>query len=105
VRRAKRFPDGTLRPADRIPADDNLFDVLTSRPGSSHWVKDARRVARPEAVLIQLNPLGAAPPPWPDDLPEALPGAFRDPMNMREVVEEHLARGGADLHCRWTFDA
>ena len=50
----------------RIPADAGAFDLLVSRRGPLHWIGDARRVARPGAVMLQLNPDLTAPPLWDD---------------------------------------
>jgi SAM-dependent methyltransferase len=87
----------------QIPAEPASFDLLISRRGPLHWIEDARRVARPGAVLIQLNPAAAPIPAWNAELPEPLrmqPGI----IDMRRAVEEHLAKGGLELHSCWTFD-
>jgi ubiquinone/menaquinone biosynthesis C-methylase UbiE len=38
----------------RLPAPDGSFDLLICRRGPFHWIEDARRVARPGAVLLML---------------------------------------------------
>jgi SAM-dependent methyltransferase len=42
--------------AARIPAADQSVDLIISRRGPGNWIADARRVCRPGARLIQLNP-------------------------------------------------
>jgi SAM-dependent methyltransferase len=88
----------------RIPAESASFDLLISRRGPIHWIEDARRVARPGAVLIQLNPQPLPVPPWNEELPEPLrlPPAMVGPF--REVIEPRLALGGLALHSCWSFD-
>ena len=38
----------------RLPAADGSFDLLICRRGPFHWIEDARRVARPGAVLLMM---------------------------------------------------
>jgi SAM-dependent methyltransferase len=87
----------------RIPADDQSIDVFYSRRGPLHWMEDARRVARPGAVLLQLNPNMTPPPVWNSQLPELLrlPG-FNAP-DMEKIVKERLAENAIRLHSCWTF--
>lgn len=87
-----------------IPADDNSFDLLISRRGPLHWLEDARRVARNDAVIIQLNPMYAPPPVWNDQLPVPLRRPIPGPATMREAVERRLANGRLTLHSCWTFE-
>ncbi len=47
----------------RLPAPDAAFDLLLCRKGPFHWVEDARRVARPGAILLMLVP-NPTPPPF-----------------------------------------
>ncbi len=87
-----------------IPAAPASFDLLISRRGPLHWLADARRVARPGATLIQLNPMEwAALPSWNSDLPPALRLAPYEGA-MRAAVERRLADAGIALHSCWTFD-
>ncbi len=87
-----------------IPAGPNSFDLLISHMGPLHWVEDARRVARPGAVLIQLNPLETHPPGWNDYLPHELRLPSANGHTMRRLVERRLVSGGLRLHSCWTFD-
>lgn len=94
----------------RIPAPDGAFDVLASRRGPLHWIEDARRVARPGAVLLQLNP-DEIPAPWDAELPDALRQtphgrAPQDPtvFAMRTAVDRQLVAAGLRMHSCWTFD-
>jgi SAM-dependent methyltransferase len=87
----------------RIPAEAAAFDLLISRRGPLNWIEDAKRVARPGAVLIQLNPVRIPFPSWNEEIPEELrfpPSVF----SPREAVEQRLALGGLELHSCWTFD-
>ncbi|MEJ2711199.1 MAG: class I SAM-dependent methyltransferase [Anaerolineales bacterium] len=88
----------------RIPAEDASFDLLISRRGPLHWLEDARRVARPGAVILQLNPMETPPPEWNTQLPEALRLPEVGERTMRQAVESHLASGDLALHSCWTFD-
>ncbi len=92
--------------APRIPADPNSFDLIISRRGPLHWMEDARRVARPGAVLIQLNPLETPLPPWADRLPEPLRSAagIQYQFGMLNSVKHRLKLGGLELHSAWTYD-
>jgi len=89
-----------------IPAEDDAFDLLISCRGPLHWIPDARRVARPGARLIQLNPMETLPPPWVDLLPEVLQTQAQIDyrFRMRENIEYQLDLGGLQLHSCWTFD-
>jgi SAM-dependent methyltransferase len=90
----------------KIPAESDSFDLMVSRRGPLHWLEDARRVARPGAVLIQLNPLETPLPPWADLLPEPLRSAtgidYRN--GMLNSVKYRLELGGLELHSAWTYD-
>lgn len=58
--------------AARIPVADHALDLIISRRGPTNWIADARRVCRPGARLIQLNPLTGPEVPWNGELPEDL---------------------------------
>ena len=88
----------------RIPAEADAFDLLISRRGPTHWIEDARRVARPGAVLIQLNPAGNPVPPWNDQLPEDLQFNPPEADAMRSTIERRLKVGSLNLHSCWNFD-
>ena len=90
----------------RIPAEDDSFDVLISRRGPLHWITDARRVARPGALLIQLNPLETPIPPWAERLPEPLRAAtgIEYQYGMLNTVKHQLAEAGLQLHSAWIYD-
>ena len=87
-----------------IPAEPASFDLLISRRGPINWIEDARRVALPGAVLIQLNPQPLPAPPWNEELPEPLRIPPPTVGSFREVVEPRLALGGLELHSCWSFD-
>lgn len=88
----------------RIPTGPNSFDLLISHMGPLHWVEDARRVARPGAVLIQLNPLETHPPGWNELLPYELRLPDTNGHTMRQSVDRRLAAGGLRVHSCWSFD-
>jgi SAM-dependent methyltransferase len=94
--------DGSVK----IPAEPVSFDLLISRRGPLHWIEDARRVARPGAVLIQLNPLETPQPLWAERLPEPLRSAtgIEYTHGMLNSVKHRLKLGSLDLHSAWTFD-
>jgi len=79
---------------------------MISRRGPLHWLEDASRVARPGAVLIQLNPLETPMPDWAEKLPEPLRSAagIEYKFGMLNSVKYQLALGGLELHCVWTYD-
>jgi SAM-dependent methyltransferase len=89
----------------RLPAEDGSFDLLICSKGPLHWIEDARRVARPGAVLLMLVPDARPVPPWYGELPEALRwGAAPDPDWARPAVEKRLADVGLALDSWWSFD-
>lgn len=90
----------------RIPVGLDSFDLLISRRGPLHWLEDARRVARPGAYIIQLNPLETPIPVWADLLPEPLRSAagIEYTYGMLNSVKYRLRMGGLELHSAWTFD-
>jgi ubiquinone/menaquinone biosynthesis C-methylase UbiE len=92
--------------AARIPAETQSFDLMISRRGPLHWLEDARRVARPGAILIQLNPLETPLPPWANRLPEPLRSAagIESQTGMLNSVKYRLELGGLALHSAWTYD-
>ncbi len=87
----------------RIPTDAS-FDLMISRRGPIDWLEDARRIGRPGAVMIELNPLGSPIPPWNDELPADLRFAETGYPDMLISVERRLGEGGLRLHSAWTYD-
>ena len=85
--------------AARIPATDHTLDLIISRRGPTNWIADARRVSRPGARLIQLNPLPSPEPAWNGELPEALRVADSpaNPGRPNLVVDIEAALAAADL--------
>jgi SAM-dependent methyltransferase len=90
----------------RIPAEAQSFDWMISRRGPLHWLEDARRVARPGAILIQLNPLETPLPQWANLLPEPLRSAagIDYQSGMLNSVRYRLELGRLELHSAWTYD-
>lgn len=89
----------------RLPGEEAAFDLLICRRGPFHWVEDARRVARPGAVLLMLVPDARPLPSWNDWLPEPLRQVpVGDPHWARASIEQRLAIGGLTLHSWWSFE-
>jgi SAM-dependent methyltransferase len=93
----------------RIPAPDHSLDLIISRRGPTNWIADARRVCRPGARLIQLNPLTGPAPPWNGELPAALQMA-ENPANpgrpnLVAQIEAALAAAHLRLERGQVFDA
>ncbi len=86
-----------------IPAIPGSFDLVISRRGPLHWIEDARRVARPGAVLIQLNPLDLPPPSWNDQLPKPLQFPQLERHTGYSSVEWRLEEVSLDFHSYWNF--
>lgn len=88
----------------RIPAGSGSFDLLVSRRGPINWIEDARRVARPGAILLQLNPWNPILPSWNDELPEVFRIPPPNSWTIRDSVCNNLAKGGLRLHSSWLFE-
>lgn len=89
----------------RLPASDASFDLLICSKGPFHWIEDARRVARPGAVLLMLVPDTTPLPLWHARLPEALRWQVpADPHWARPAIEGRLNVAGLTLHSWWSFD-
>jgi SAM-dependent methyltransferase len=89
----------------RLPAADGAFDLLICSRGPFHWILDARRVARPGAILLMLVPDATPITPWHAHLPEALRWqAAPDPNWARPAIEQRLAAIGLELDSWWSFD-
>ena len=95
----------------RLPADADSFDLMICSKGPFHWISDARRVARPGAVLLMLVPDWYPQTEWHSLLPTSPPGnefASRietaNPNWAREAIEERLALAGLELDSWWSFD-
>ena len=93
----------------RIPATERTLDLIVSRRGPTNWIADARRVCRPGARLIQLNPLPSPEPAWDRELPEALRMAenLANPGHPDLAAEIEAALAAADLRLEegQVFDA
>lgn len=95
--------------AARIPAPDHTVDLIISRRGPTNWIADARRVCRPGAQLIQLNPLPGPKPDWNEELPPFLRLAENSANpgrpNLAAEIEAELAAAGLKLATGQVFDA
>ena len=87
-----------------IPAGPASFDLIISRRGPINYIEDVQRVARPGAVILQLNPELAPLPPWNEELPESLRFPPPSISSMRDVIEQRLALCGPPMHSSWDFD-
>jgi SAM-dependent methyltransferase len=95
--------------AARIPVGERTLDLIVSRRGPLNWIADARRVCRPGARLIEVNPLPTPMPHWNGELPQALRMA-ENPANPGRpdlVVEVEAALAAADIRLEQgqVFDA
>lgn len=89
--------------AARAPVEAGSVDLAISRRGPTNWIADARRFARPGAILMQLNPLDGPAPAWNAELPEGL-RIQPTGEDISSRIAEQLARGDLVLHSAWTFD-
>lgn len=89
----------------RLPGADASYDLLICSKGPFHWLEDARRVARPGAVLLMLVPDATPATPWRSWLPQSLRWQESDdPDWARPAIERRLAAAGLELHSWWSFD-
>lgn len=88
----------------RLPAPDHSFDLLICSKGPFHWIEDARRVARPGAVLLMLVPDATPLTAWTEQLPEPLRWQEADPYWARSAIEQRLSGAKLSLHSWWSFD-
>jgi ubiquinone/menaquinone biosynthesis C-methylase UbiE len=87
-----------------LPAQDTSIDLFISRRGPLHWLEDARRVAKPNATIIMLNPLETPLPVWHTLLPEECRFPVSNEGSILQKVQERLSRANLKLHSHWTFD-
>jgi len=100
---APRANSGTAR----LPVPDHSIDLFLSRRGPRHWVADTRRAGRPNAVLIQLNPVAGDLPTWAHELPHSLRIEMPEGGRVSDLLADlvtPLAEAGAKLVAWWSFD-
>jgi SAM-dependent methyltransferase len=88
----------------RIPVEDASVDMIISRRGPTNFISDARRVCRPGAWLIQLNPQPSPVPPWDGMLPADLRAEPDRGFDIGGHIRGLLDGAGIGLHSAWTFD-
>lgn len=88
----------------RLPSTASAFDLLICSKGPFHWIEDARRVARPGAVLLMLVPDARPLAVWTAQLPEPLRWQESDPHWARPAIEQRLKEAELSLHSWWSFD-
>lgn len=89
----------------RLPADNSSFNLLICSKGPFHWIDDARRVARPGAILLMLVPDATPATPWHNALPASLRWPLpSDPHWARPSIERRLMAAGLALDAWWSFD-
>ncbi|MCC7367373.1 MAG: methyltransferase domain-containing protein [Chloroflexi bacterium] len=89
----------------RLPAADHAFDLLICSKGPFHWIEDARRVARPGAILLMLVPDAVPLTRWHSRLPAALQWEDAlDPNWARPAIEQRLQTAQLALDSWWSFD-
>jgi len=91
-----------------LPADDQSIDLIISRRGPLHWLRDARRVGHKDTVLIQLCPMEEPIPAWSSKLPHIMHyencGRYTGAGSIHQSVENRLNQHGLVLHSGWGFD-
>ena len=89
----------------RLPTADASMDLLVCSKGPFHWIEDARRAARPGAVLLMLVPDATPLTPWYAQLPDSLRWNIPDdPFWARPAIERRLDLAKLTLHSWWSFD-
>ena len=95
-------------PEPLLPAEADSIDMIIGRRAPLHWIQDARRVCRPGAVLIELNPMEEPIPAWSSKLPTRLhyenSGRHTGTGSIHQSVENRLHQAGLSLHSGWGFD-
>ena len=87
----------------RLPAASSSVDLFVSRRGPTHWILDTPRVARPGAVLLQLNPMGGDPAEWEPDLPAGL-RLPNETGSIEDRIAGLLSRARLEFCEKWVFD-
>jgi SAM-dependent methyltransferase len=87
-----------------LPVPAASFDLLICSKGPFHWIKGARSVARPGAVLIMLIPDAHPLTVWTAQLPESLRWQESDPNWARPAIEQLLKEAELSLHSWWSFE-
>ena len=95
--------DSSARANDGVPRipTDKTFDLLVTRRGPTHWLADARRVAKAGAVLIGLHPAETQPPVWVEDLPGELESPFSTDGSIKNRIEARLAESDLYFESTW----
>lgn len=88
----------------RIPVEDASVDMIISRRGPTNFISDARRVCRPGAWLIQLNPQPSPVPVWDPMIPEDLRAEPERDFDVGVHIRGLLDGAGIALHSAWSFD-
>jgi SAM-dependent methyltransferase len=88
----------------RLPVDGASFDLLICSKGPFHWIEDARRVARPGAVLLMLVPDTTPITAWTSELPLPLRWQEGNPNWARPAIVQRLTAAELSLHSWWSFD-
>lgn len=92
----------------RIPFEDNSIDLFISRRGPTHWIEDAKRVAKSNATCLALIPVPSPTPPWNN----LLPAAFKSDHTVNKTeqttfvadYESRLKQNDIDVTASWYFD-
>lgn len=91
-----------------LPAEAETIDLIIGRRAPLHWIEDARRVCRPGAVLLELNPMEEPIPAWSSKLPHRMhyenSGRHTGSGSIHQSVENRLHQAGLTLHSGWGFD-
>jgi len=92
----------------KMPFEDNSIDLFISRRGPTHWIKDAKRVAKSNAICIALLPVPSPTPLWNNLLPDAFKSDHT--VNKTEQTtfiadyESRLQQNDIEVISSWYFD-
>jgi SAM-dependent methyltransferase len=92
----------------RLPVDADSIDMIIGRRAPLHWIQDAKRVCREDAVLLELSPMEEPIPAWSSKLPTKLhyenSGRHTGTGSIHQSVENRLHQAGLTMHSGWGFD-
>jgi len=92
----------------KMPFEDNSIDLFISRRGPTHWIKDAKRVAKSNAICLVLIPVPSPTPIWNHLLPDAFKSdQIVDKTTQTAFVadyESRLKQNDIEVTSSWYFD-
>jgi len=92
----------------RMPFEENSIDLFISRRGPTHWIKDAKRVAKSNAYCLALLPVSSPALQWNNLLPDSLKLDITVNKTAQSTFisnyEANLKRHDIELVSSWYFD-